>query len=199
MKKKTLWAVVAATAAVSGSAYAEGYNRAGISYELETMYPKHGDNLNLNGFGLNYIHGFGVSSKLPLFVETGAKFSAVFGSIEEKDMGYTYKTDYQVMSLAVPVNVAYRFSFADGTMGIAPYLGLNFKFNLLAKGKEGGESYNLFDKDVWDANRFQMGWHVGAVYNWNSIYAGLSFGTDFIEIAEDVATSTFNITVGYNF
>lgn len=61
---------------------------------------------------------------------------------------------------------------------------------------------SFFDKDDMDGDewkRFQLGWHIGAGFNYNQFYVGLSYGTDFIKIAEKVNTGTFSLGIGYNF
>ncbi|MCM1370206.1 MAG: porin family protein [Candidatus Amulumruptor caecigallinarius] len=195
---KKFFAVAAlAAVAVFGSnvkANAEDYNRVGLSYEMEMMNQKHGSDVNFNGFGVSYIHGFGLSSSTPIYLETGLKYMAGWGSKND--------VDYSIMNFNIPVNVAYKFNFSDDTMSLVPYLGLNFKVNALAKAKIGGHSQNLF-KDVneggIDANVFQMGWHVGLGYNYKMIYVGAEFGTDFIKFADNVHTMNLGVTVGYNF
>ena len=65
------------------------------------------------------------------------------------------------------------------------------------------EKYNMFDKDdvgkdgQW--KRFQLGWHIGVGATYKAFYLGLSYGTDFMELAKKLNTSTFKIGVGYNF
>lgn len=69
----------------------------------------------------------------------------------------------------------------------------------------GGEDWNLFDKDdmgsddaTW--NRFQIGWHIGVNARFNNKFlVGLSYGTDFSEIAKKTKINTASITVGYCF
>ncbi len=198
--KKTIVTTAACLLALGTTlpANAEGYNRAGLSYDLEMMSGG-GDSESLNGFGLSYTHGFSVSPKLPMYVETGLKmYMGFYGDkIGGADVNLTKLT------FAIPVNFTYKFPFAANKMSISPYVGLNFKLNALAKMKAsvGGysETVSLFDKDTWDANVFQMGWHIGANYQYSCFYAGLSFGTDFIRFAEDVNTSNFAVTVGYCF
>lgn len=56
----------------------KSYNRIGLSYNnthygFNDAYGKdHSENnFGLNGIGIDYIHGFSVSSSLPLYIETG--------------------------------------------------------------------------------------------------------------------------------
>lgn len=56
------------------------YNRLGISYNNEHYsFNKAAeddvDGLGLNGFGIDYIHGFHITENLPLFIETGLNFN----------------------------------------------------------------------------------------------------------------------------
>lgn len=206
--KKTMLAIAFASMAFAGvnTASAEGYNRVGLSYDLESMSASD-DTYNLNGFGVSYIHGFGVSASHPMFVETGIKmYTGFYG---DKIMGF-YDDDIMNVNMnitkltfEVPVNFTYKFPFAANKMAISPYAGLNFKFNTVAdlKMSAGGysETVSMFDKDGMDANVVQLGWHIGANYQYSRFFAGLNFGTDFIRFAEDVNTLNFSITLGYCF
>ena len=65
----------------------KSYNRVGISYTNTGLYGSKGsfldgeeDDMFLNGFALEYIHGFSLSSSLPMFIETGLKANFGFGS-----------------------------------------------------------------------------------------------------------------------
>lgn len=204
MKKlTTITAIMAATAVLPAAA--QDYNRIGASYELETLSVKHGDNINLNGFGINYIHGFGLSKNIPLYLETGLKMSMGFHSDSFKEYGYDITEDFTKMSFSVPVNVAYKVNFGNG-MSLLPYTGLNFKINALAnvkytendEGDKYSETINLLKGDD-SANVFQLGWNLGVGFNFHSLYAGLGYGTDFIKFADDINSSSFNLTIGYTF
>lgn len=201
-----------------------GYNRIGISYNNTHFgYNKNAggsdSNFSLNGVGIDYIHGFGLTSNYPIFLEVGLNATFNFGSdSEEGDKDYFYN-DYwmrskytskkQFINLQVPVNFVYRFQVTDDWT-IAPYLGLNFKLNVVGKFrtdleidhnvpsnllsqagiresdlKEEGEWQNVFDKDDMGSNdntwnRFQMGWHIGCGFQYKPFYLGIQYGTDFI-------------------
>lgn len=179
------------------------YNRLGISYNNENYSPNDDlkddmESMGLNGFGIDYIHGFHITESLPLFVETGLNFNYNFGS---KDQSYydeyndeTYKSSFKLqdMNFQVPVNVAWRFGVTDD-LSIAPYLGLNFKLHLMTRQKyeaDGGDESEWVDvfsdseEDMGDKdetwNRFQMGWHVGVGFQYQPFYLGVQYGTDFI-------------------
>lgn len=187
------------------------YDRVTLDYVNRTISPKHGDDDSTNGFALDYIHGFSLTSALPLFLETGIGVDMGFWS-ESYDNDY-YDEDAELnlttISVSVPVNLAYKLQFTDA-FSLQPYLGLNLKVNALARYKmsfdgyeEDNEDWSAFDKDemgkdgVW--NRFQMGWHIGVGINYNTFYLGLSYGTDFMELCKKTDTGTFKVGVGLNF
>lgn len=201
------------------------YDRVSVSYVNTKLAndAKGADDISLNGVGLDYIHGFSLSKSFPLYLETGVKATLSFFSREdcmranmwdEDADDKDYKTTFQTLSAAIPVNLAYKFTLTNGEVSIVPYLGLNFKLNLMANGKqvydpEHGDKktdkFDMFDKkDMGDDKdncfkRFQMGWHIGAGLNYRQLYIGLSYGTDFMELCKKVNTSTFSVNVGYNF
>lgn len=224
MKKLFTFLLIALTAFGVANAQS-GYNRVGISYD-NTQVSAGGDlkgemeNFKLNGFGLNYIHGFSVSRSLPMFVEVGANVDFGFGNaFEEKYDGVSAKMKIQDINLQVPVNFAYRFNVVED-FTIAPYVGINFKLHLLTRGrieaKEDGikvesDWSNFFSKDDMGDddtfNRFQMGWHIGATFQYTKFSFGVQYGTDFIPFysysekgyKEKINTANLKLTLGYNF
>lgn len=218
---KTAYIAVAMILAFAFQGHAQDYNRIGLSYELETLNQKHGDNMNLNGFGIGYLHGFQLSSTVPVYLETGLKMTAGFwgdSGDEMDDDYYEFDQNLTKLSFAVPVNVSYRFKLQSG-ISIQPYLGLNFKINALAKSKievsEYESDYDDYEfagsasktidllKGEGAANVFQLGWHVGVGFNYRWFNFGLGYGTDFINFNSHkpytISSSTFSLTVGYNF
>ncbi len=205
------------------------YDRLSVSFMSETISPDKGDNTSLSGFSIDYIHGFSLSKTLPLFLETGLGVQAGFHSLDADKDEIAFDAESQttkttLMSIAVPVNLAYKFN-VNPDFSLQPYLGLNLKVNVLGKAKttfdfkdkEDEEQFekmcedneldfdkNMFDKkDTGDKNltwkRFQMGWHIGVGMNYKAFYLGLSYGTDFIALCKKTNTSTFKVGVGVNF
>lgn len=181
----------------------KGYNRLGLSYNNDS-YRFNGDdddsNFSLNGFGINYLHGFGLSHTYPMFLEVGANINFMFGNVyseEEKEYDYLYKEQVKMqnINLQVPISYVWRFNVADN-LSISPYAGLDFKFHLLRQmkyvaeeryddemEKEESDWVNVFDKDEIDEpgwKRFQMGWHIGVGFQYTRIHLGLQYGTDFL-------------------
>lgn len=147
-----------------------GYNRIGISYNNTHLgHNKYAggknSNISLNGVGLDYIHGFSLTDRLPLFLETGVNLNFNFGSkdavstnfgdyedFDEEDWGDfmddvedgdipTTKTKYQNINMQIPVNLVYRFNINEN-FSIAPYFGLNFKVHFTSKYKTELPSYD---------------------------------------------------------
>jgi len=202
--------ILAAALFVAGiaAAQAENYNRVSVSYDWQHYSMKHSSfvSTSLNGFGLNYNHGFGVAEDM--FVEAGLNFDFGFGTANTSEKGnfmsYTMQGKHKMtnINLRVPVNFVYRFGLTDD-LTLAPYAGINFKLNLVTK-------YKVFvDTDIPDEdlqgmdmesdwvnvykvgdggfghkdytwNRFQMGWQVGVGLSYQRYYVGLEYGTDFI-------------------
>ena len=209
--KKVLFAAAMLVAGAS-IANAEGYNRVALSYDWQhySMNKEYtgdkSEGRSLNGFGINYAHGFGVAENM--FIETGLNFNFGFGTEkgEKASYGdYWFQSQQKMTNInfRIPVNFVYRINVSDD-FKIAPYAGINFKLNLVSKikdtfdgnlskseledlGYEEAKWVNLYsdskenmgDKDyTW--NRFQMGWQVGVGFEYQKYYLGVQYGTDFI-------------------
>lgn len=230
MKKLSAFMLSGIALFAAATANAEDYNRVAISYDnvhfgankemKADFFNDAVGGFSTNGVGLNYIHGFGLSESLPMFIETGLNFNFGFGSTQlgsEKEdlgfngyyLGYEAKMKSQNINLQVPVNFVYKFNVADNVT-LSPYIGLNFKLNLVTKYKnevkydtnipenllqqagvkledEKGDWINVYssdEKNMGDKNltwnRFQMGWHIGVGVQYKPFYLGVQFGTDFI-------------------
>lgn len=60
---------------------------------------------------------------------------------------YDMKATYSTLNMKVPVNLAYKLTFGD--VSLIPYVGLNFKLNLLGQLK-----YSLEDPDDLENSRY---------------------------------------------
>lgn len=215
----------------------EPYNRFSISYDNTHLgasdklegYFNDEDAMNLNGFGFEYLHGFSLNKRLPLYLEAGLKVQFGFGSVTDSGILYGEEFDLimkmQQISFSVPLNLTYRFHVGDD-LYIAPYFGFNFKLHALSRlkdvfvwedddlqeewedinGKEEWASVfskkDMGDKDLtW--NRFQMGWHLGAGITYKSFYFGLQYGTDFIKAYKykkySISSGNFSAKIGVEF
>ncbi len=191
------------------------YNTAGISY-VNTHFGVsdkdvlgNDDAFSLNGFSLDYNHGFSLSSSMPMFVEVGGRLIFGFHSDSAESYGYKEEIKTSWMSIAVPVNYAYKFAVADDFI-IKPYTGINFKFNCLGKqkwtetdpnGDEEKEDLDLFDKkDMGEPyKRFQMGWQIGVDFQYKPFILGVEYGLDFIKPQKWMNSSLLSVKLAYQF
>lgn len=193
---------------------AVSYNSYKFSFDYENI-----DDIGLSGVGAEWIHGFSLSSSIPIYLETGLKFIYAYKSEdyaelevddEENIWIFEGKNTINVMNIAVPVNLAYRFYLPNKDFSVTPFTGITFKGNLLAKEKIEIESenyekeINLFSKkdmggSRYTAKRIQVGWQIGAGLSYKALYFGLSYGLDFTDFAKRTKTSNFAVSLGYNF
>ncbi len=224
----------------------KSYNRIQVSYLNDhygaNKYLDEDASFSANGIGVSYVHGFTLSSSLPMYLEAGLQFNTAIKSstLESESFDVEFEgKDYYVnakakekftnINLAVPVNFVYRFNVADNFY-VSPYVGINFRVNVLGKVKDSIDidtnlpsdfkdelkdaaeeeevSASLYSKDdmggsdfTW--NRFQMGWQIGVGAEYNNIYLGLQYGTDFIPAFkyEDakINNGRLAVSVGYKF
>ncbi len=198
------------------------YNRIYVSYSpLKLKVDAQGAaDIKMTGISAGYLHGFNLSSNLPLFLEVGGNVAYSFG-----DEGTDYcKVKYNAFSVNVPVNVAYKLTFGDSGFSLTPFLGINFRYNITSEVKSeynGGDLGDLGDywgdlEDYWgdlgdfgdysgnpgsssDLKSFQVGWQIGVGFNYKKLYVGVSYGSDFSEIAEKTKMHTTQISLGLNF
>ena len=186
------------------------------------------EDVDLNGFSIGYVKAFSVSKSLPLFVETGLKFSYATGESTWSESGYDYeyglgyielteKLEYTYYNIQVPINLAYKFAVNDDIQ-IIPFTGVYLKGNIAAKvdetftldseyGSESvEESYDLYDKEEAQEcgfekawNRFNFGWQIGAKVAYQNFTAGITYGLDLNETSKKVKMNNLSISVGYNF
>lgn len=200
-----------------------GYNPTTISYDVKGV-----DNTTLNGFTFGYTKGISLSKKLPIFLELGARFNFGFKSenLSDEDdddyystrLSYDYDDYYDedeeetckttTASLVVPINVAYKLTFAGGDFSVSPFLGITLKGNILGKEKyeygDEKETIDFFDKKDMEGkeytwNRFQAGWQIGANLDYKALSLGFHYGSDFNEIAKKTNTKNWAINIGYKF
>ena len=204
--KKLLLATVLGAVSMTAMAddFEDSYNLVGLSYDNTTIMfsedlyilDEASSTLGLNGFGLEYTHGFGITDH-PMFIEVGGKFSFLFNNRKEDYRDAEEKMATKLIRLNIPVSYAYRFTFKD-KFSLTPYAGFDFRFNLVGTSKftykdkyehyTEKETLNWFNKtDVSDMvddygptwSRFQFGWHIGVRFQYERYYAGLNYGTDF--------------------
>lgn len=211
--------------ASSSSAGTEGWSTFYVQWNPSSINTdvKGEDDQSVTAFSIGYNKAFGIVQGTPLFIEAGLGLQYYFYTYEDENSNREgdIETKYSMLSAKVPVNLTYDFRPSNSNVSIAPYAGLNFRFNIIGKSKmefndEDTEDYykderdekldkNLFDKDdmggkdyVW--KRFQVGWQIGVNVRFNnSFLLGVSYGSDFSEIYKKHKVSTTSVTLGYCF
>ncbi len=164
------------------------YNRISLSYRNVYFGSEYGG-AGYNGGSFDYIHGFGLSSKIPLYIQTGASLA-----FTTKDLGSGSYGGYA--TLDIPIGCAYRFVIPKTDLILLPSLGLDFKGNIIGTDDVATDTQRWFDK--YNYKRFQLGWYLSVGMSYKKLYFGLGYGTDFIQIAKKVTTGTFQLSVGIN-
>lgn len=142
--------------------------------------------------------------------------------LDEDDFDPKLKTT--LFSAKVPVNLMYAWQIPNTNISLLPFVGVQLRYNLSGKQKFeynfsgdeddygyyyyddddfADEEYDVFDKDDMDDGawkRFQIGWQAGVKARINDKFlVGLSYGTDFSEIAKKTKIGAGAITLGYTF
>ena len=164
-----------------------------------SYHPVSIEDLDLTGASIGYVKSFSISNGTPIFVETGANVSWVGGTVFEEPEDYE-DIKLNVFSVNVPINLGYKLAFSN-TASIFPFVGLTLRGNVVGNYSCDGESTNAFDDELefLKLKRFQIGWQVGVGANFNKLYIGASYGTDFSEILEDCKATMPSLTIGFNF
>lgn len=164
------------------------------------------ESMKATAFSIGYSRAFSVSSNIPLFVEGGAGLQYSWskdGSEDDIDV----KTS--VLSVKIPADILYKFQIPNSPVTIAPYAGINLRFNVWGEQKykyrNYEKSFNLFDKDNWEDedevwNRFQIGWHAGVKACFLKTYTvGVGYGSDFSELYKKAKVGEWTLQLGYTF
>lgn len=208
----------------------DNYSRINFGY-THVSFKGNGEDLKeigMDGFHLGYTYGLNLTQKLPLFLEMGINTQFGFGkqpfykveynenSFDIFDVAPMEEEDFSLISLNIPINVTYRFSFLNGDLGVSPIMGFNFRINLHgsmdypATSDEAAGTINCFDEDdmgdsAW--KRFQMGFNVGVNFDYKHWNLGVIYTADFMPLVDysllgqDIETKmgTTFLTLGYKF
>lgn len=208
------------------------YNNIGTDYSIEEAeYQKIWDDLGakdkLSGICIGYSKSTPLSPSLPLFFEYGGGLQYSW---------YSYKGDYTIpysqtncdydvklslLSIKVPVSIAYVHSFPDSKWSIEPNAGVYVRANVYGNVDAkleyseyyAGDRYN--DKDQYELNILkdkdcnghaasiiQVGCHIGVNISYAKYFIGVSYNKDFSKIYDGytgVKLNTTSITAGIRF
>ncbi|MGN0028361.1 MAG: outer membrane beta-barrel protein [Marinilabiliaceae bacterium] len=180
---------VAVLAAMTADATAQltkdthGWTRVELSFDAQKMKEKNNnaswDGEKQKGASIGFMKGVNITSKMPLFLDLGARLAW----LHSKDEFHGGDTKTTFMNIAVPVNAAYKLSFASSPISIVPFFGPNFKFNFYGRTKtsyDNGEEkkYKWLNSDDGDARIFQFGLNLGVGVNIERFYVGYTFQPD---------------------
>lgn len=194
-----------------------------VGYDLNTLRPSGGADYSLNGFTAGYTVDFNVASSMPLYVGTGIDWHFLFRSKTYNDSqtynAITANVKTTFINLTVPVNLSYMVPLTR-KFSLTPQLGLDFRVQVYgnqktkvnvpgakiaspadAAGFTAG-SVNLFSRSQLgnDAlRRFQLGWHAGLKLKYDSFVVGISYGTDFVKLRNELGSSNLMVNLGYMF
>lgn len=176
------------------------------------------DDKSLTGFSAGYSQAFSISQGTPIFLEAGIGLQYANYSDSESIYvsGYGKKSvdqDITIWSAKAPVNLLYSFVIPNSSISLAPFAGVTLRYNVSGTLKyevdDYSKKYDLFDKgEMEDAsfldgkawNRFQIGWQIGLKARFGQNFmAGVSYGSDFSEIAYKSTIQTTSLTIGYTF
>lgn len=219
----------------SSNKWCKSYNRIGAGYtntrlssdkENEVLIVDGKNHFFQHGFDIEYVHGFSLSKKLPMFIETGLRVDFGFGSqkIDPNRISAStkiLKMRMQNIYIAVPVNFAYKIGVSNN-VALTPFVGIDLKMNLMTQRKTigvpdviiGSDGIPVLDGNIvgnWeslyytdhsyafgDKYRYQVGWHVGVGVDIWRFYLGINYGTDFTKAFKEVNASNLAVSVGFN-
>lgn len=192
------------TGVTKQEAPADGWSMFYLQWNPSSFVPDQGSSESFTGLSMGWNKAVSLTPSNPLFLEFGIGLQYSFKKLD-KYMGWDVDINYSMFSLKAPVQVDYAYNIPNSTIALIPNAGLDFRFNVGGKMKSDDVSINLFDKDdmggsdnTW--NRFQVGWHIGLNASFNKkLLLGLSYGSDFSEIATKTKISTTSLTVGFFF
>ena len=165
----------------------DNYSRLELGYSPVTVL----EELDLTGLSLGWTKGISLTQGLPLFLEVGANVMYSFG---EK-----YDIETSLLSLNVPVTVAWKFSPTE-SISLIPHAGLNLRGHILGTMSYDGEDLDLFDSDEGDGKRFNVGGTVGLAANFNKFMVGLGYTFDFNETWKEADKINYlTISIGLKF
>lgn len=209
---------VAVLAAMTADASAQltkdtqGWTRVELSFDAQKFKMKNSNTTwegdKQKGAAIGFMKGINITSKMPLFLDLGARLAWLHSKDEWTQVGNvecSRKTTF--MNVAIPVNVAYKLSFASSPISIVPFFGPNFKFNFYGRTKtEIGDKESKIkwlSDDEYDARIFQFGLNLGVGVNIKSFYVGYTFQPDLSSYVKegDYKSKTINnlVSVGINF
>ena len=194
------------------------------------------EDLSFTGITAGFSKAFAIAPSTPIYLEAGLAIQYSFATWNWKDdlkrgriidtktgaLAADPEEKFSMFSAKVPVSLTYVWDLPNSSISLAPFAGVDFRFNALGsmKTEKNMKSGYTIDDDDWEDNfgkikkdvfdkkdmgdedatfkRFQIGWHIGlnAYFN-KQYYVGISYGSDFSEIRKKTKVNTTSITLGF--
>lgn len=185
--KKFLTVAVLSALAISASAQLTNDNsewaRFGLAFDAQKIKVEAGgttaDGQKTKGVAVEFMKGISLTNNMPLFLDLGARLA--WTTAKEDRTGGSDK--YNFLNVAVPVNAAYKLSFANSpNVKIVPSFGPNFKFNILARTTWDPDRGSKVKTNILDDDNggkvFQFGLNLGCGFYLHKFYVGYTFQPD---------------------
>ena len=202
-----------------GDAEADDYSKWPLAFSVEYLPSRlvyvgedreKDDYQSFGGLALTMTGVLRISTTQPLYLEAGLGFQRSYYSVDidyaDDGWNFSLKEEMRLMSLKMPVSLAYVYSVSNSRMVIVPYAGLRFRYNVWGQLLLNNIDRNLFDIDDMEgdedslAKRFQVGWQAGAKVRFGGrFFVGAAYGTDFNEISHDVKVHEAQFSLGIVF
>lgn len=206
-----------------GSFSCKAQQAAYMGYNLYTLHPADAASFSLNGFQLGYNIDFKITKSYPLYLGTGVEGRFTFRVKTYHDSPTFNPIDAKItthfININFPINISYKVEASPST-AIIPQFGFDFRVQLSDRSKvqvtvpEGSPvmstkalgytpgSYNLQSaKDMGTEvmRRCQVGWHAGLKLQHEAFMIGISYGTDFARLRNELGASNLLVNFGYVF
>ena len=211
----------ASSSASSTSASSEGWSSFFVQYNPSKVVSDvdGAEDLSFTGITAGFSKAFAIAPSTPIYLEAGLAVQYSFATWNWID---DPEEKFSMFSAKVPVSLTYVWDLPNSSISLAPFAGVDFRFNALGsmKTEKNMKSGYTIDDDDWEDNfgkikkdvfdkkdmgdedatfkRFQIGWHIGlnAYFN-KQYYVGISYGSDFSEIRKKTKVNTTSITLGF--
>lgn len=132
---------------------------------------------SFNGFSLGFSKAVLLTSKIPLFVETGLAGQYSCKSETNEHSYCEESTKFSMLSLKVPVNIMYKFDIPNSTVSLIPFAGVTLRGNVWGKMKWEEYDYDWDERDDYSSSLFDnddmqylVGYHLlDDEYNYRDI------------------------------
>lgn len=180
------------------------YNLISAGYDLMFLNADETDDL-LNGFNVQLVHGFKLSEKVPLYLETGIGLTYnTFKYIDEVNFNIDGSNNFNdnlnvesskkrlnSLRVYIPLSIGYRFG-SSPSFSFLPYTGFSLSINPIFDYKfssksiyvdPSGTSYNGMMSVDSSSELGNIRWQVGLKFMIQKIFFGAQYNLDVIPLA----------------